>query len=146
MSSRSFIDLAFVSLLYALYAGVAIWIYGVEQLSGDDRDIYPLVALGVSLLAFLAWYVLGEWGIKATASRVTFYALWWVLLAVILVTAAVVSFLELGEAGKDAHSSWVAYPLLHFVGAVGAYYAASVLFSPRGATYLIWPSHRVRTW
>jgi hypothetical protein len=130
------IDIAGIFTIYGVYAGVAYLIFGPDP---DDMMKYgqwALVMIGVSLLCTLVWYALGEWGIKPFAPRSTWMAAWFLLLATTLVTAAVVTFLD-----KDNPVPW-----LNFLGGFGAYYFASVLFSPAGAKYLIWPAKLIRTW
>jgi hypothetical protein len=120
-------------------------IYGQDRLFiGDIIDYFPWIVLGVSLLASLAWYVTGEWGIRPHASVGVWYTVWFVLLALVVVTAAVVAIYEPTYFQKDSDID--TYWWLHLAGGIGFYYLSSVLFSPSSAKYLIWPAKYIRTW
>ena len=138
------IDLAGILIVYSVYAVNTVLIYGLDRFTGDELARLPLEMLCISLGCTLLWYALGEWVIRPTAPSGTWYAVWFLLLAIIVGAAAYITFAE----GREAlvHSDAEAHPWLHFVGGVGYYYVASVLFSPTFAKFRIWPARHVRKW
>ena len=141
MKSRVLLDFMLIFVVYVLYLAVTLIVSltatgdMAEAMSGSS-----LAVVGVSLLCALAWYVLGEWGIRSWASLATWYSLWFLLLVVILVTAAVMQFvtsLALPDTGMN---------VTMFLGGAGFYYLATILFSPFHAKFLIWPSKHIRNW
>jgi len=142
MRNRVLIDIAFMILIYGIYFAAVDLIYTQEVvLGGEHPDYFPWIVLGVSLMANLTWYVIGEWGVRPNASVAVFYTAWFVLLALIVTAAALAAVFE-----PLTFLDVVSYPWLNFVGGLGAYYLASVLFSPNSAKFLIWPSKIVRNW
>jgi hypothetical protein len=133
MQNRLLIDFAGILLIYGVYAAVTYWIFGSDVLTIGQ---YALVMLGASLFCMLAWYAIGEWGIKPYAPVGVWLGTWFFLLVVVLITAAALTIVDAANAE----------PALYFGGGLGAFYLASVLFSPAGAKYLIWPAKSIRTW
>ena len=152
MKSRVDFDLLFVVLLYAAYAAVIVVLYGPERFTGDTFESLPLVMLGISLACTVLWYVLGQWLLRPNASAGTWYAWWAVLLVVVVAAASYISFHESAianmavPAGQTANTDAEAIPLLHFLGGVGCFYLATVLFSPIVTRFRIWPARHVRRW
>lgn len=138
MKGFLFRDAAGILLLYALYAAITVLLYGVNSFTSDEPTVWPLLMLAGSLVGIALWYVLGEWVIRPNASDTTWYGTWVALLALVILWACYVSYREM----KDTPAN--SYYLLHFVGGIGAYYVASVLFSPPFAKFLIWPARFVR--
>lgn len=136
-------DIVAILLIYAVYAVITIFVYGgpetfsLESFHSDKPPVWPASMLAVSLAMMLLWYVLGEWVIRPNASAATWYAAWSAGLLVILIAATVATFVEVAD---DAS------PWLHFLGGIGTYYLASVLFSPEFAKYRIWPARLIRRW
>lgn len=141
---RPFIDLAGILIVYSVYAVNTVLVYGLYRFTGDELARWPLIMLAVSLGCALIWYALGEWVVRPTAPSGTWYATWAVLLAVIIGTAAWISFAETREA--LLHSDAESHPWLHFLGGAGYFYLASVLFSPTFAKFRIWPAKLIRSW
>jgi hypothetical protein len=133
MQNRWLIDFAGILLTYCVYAGITYAVYQDDILGLGE---YSLIMVGASLFCMLAWYALGEWGIKPWASSGVWLGTWFFLLAVVAATATVIYFLDYPNSD----------PYLLFGGGIGAYYLASVLFSPAGAKYRIWPAIHVRSW
>lgn len=164
MRSRVLIDLAFIVLIYCVYMAIVVLVYGPEHVLTPpervDLDSFPWIVLGSSFLAMLAWYVIGEWGIKPHAGVGAWYATWLLLLALVAVAAFVVSFyfepvaIKAIQTVNDASgtvdtagpSTIPIYPWLNVLGAIGFFYLGCVLFSPANAKFLIWPSKHIRTW
>jgi hypothetical protein len=134
MQNRILIDLLGTFLVYGIYA-VAIYLIFREDLLTSGQ--FALTMLGISLLCFLAWYAIGEWGIKPYAPVGTWLGVWACLLLVVVASAIAITFYF------DAVN---AEPGLHFGGGIGAFYLTSVLFSPAGGKFLIWPAKSIRTW
>jgi len=138
MKSTVLRDFTFIFLIYAVYFVITLV---VAYLQGDIAmeeawSALSLAVLGVSLLCAVVWYVIGEWIMRPSTSRASWYILWFILLLATLGTAlAVVIF----EPVPDLN-------LVYFLGGAGAYYLATMLFSPFHAKYLIWPSIHIRTW
>ena len=141
MKNRALLDFALIFVTYALYLAVTLIVSLAA--TGDMTEALStssLTVLGVSLTCALMWYVLGEWGFRSWTSPGTWYSVWFLLVVVILVTAGVmglVSSLRLPD---------MALTLTMFLGGVGFYYLATMLFSPFHNQFLIWPSKHVRSW
>lgn len=140
MKKRNFRDFAGIFLIYALYATVMVWLYDPESFLGDDPPMWPIYMWIGSFALTLLWYVLGEWVIRPHAVNLTWYSTWFGLLALVFCSACLVSLMEAG----DSSQKLTPYPMLHFVGGIGAYYLSSVLFSPLFGKYKIWPAGLVR--
>jgi hypothetical protein len=112
----------------------------------DTFQFYASIVLGVSLVCFFLWYLLGSVAIRATAPASTWIAVWFLFAVVILVSAGVVIYLSqqdlLQLLVKDYEPGYTAgfYLLSGFL----LYYVASVFFSPLHARYRIWPARHVR--
>ncbi|WP_058187897.1 hypothetical protein [Terracidiphilus gabretensis] len=118
-----------------------------NQLSNliDTFQLYASIVLGVSLVCFFLWYLLGSVVIRATAPSSTWIIVWFLFVVVILAAAGVVTFysqLKMDEITADYQQGYVAgfYFLFGFL----LYYLASVFFSPLHARYRIWPARHVR--
>ncbi|HTD54674.1 MAG TPA: hypothetical protein VK670_04790 [Silvibacterium sp.] len=131
-------DLVFILVIYIVYFAVT-WI--VAMLAGAPEEAWgeqSLVVLFASLLCTVVWYGVGEWIMRPSTSKGSWYGFWFLLLVVVLGTALLIVILEpLPDVSVEA---------VFFVGGAGAYYLATMLFSPFHGKYLIWPSMHVRTW
>lgn len=145
MKNRMLIDVAGILAIYILYLIATVMLYGVERFSGDAIETLPLVMVGVSLACTLCWYALGEWVIRPFASAGTWYAVWALLLMIVVATASYVSFREGVLANLPGHTDAETFTWLHFVGGIGSYYLSSVFFSPTFAKFRIWPASHVRS-
>ena len=127
-------DFTFIFLIFAVYFGVSLI---VANLAGDMTEAWAqpsLVALAVPLLCAIVWYAIGEWIMRPSTSKASWYTLWILFLLVILGTAIAILILD---PEPDL-------TLVYFIGGAGAYYLATMLFSPFHGKFLIWPSTHIR--
>jgi hypothetical protein len=142
MSSPLLINFPGILAIYLIYGGIIYAAYQDTLLSDGQ---YALVMMAVSLFCTLAWYVIGEWGIKPWAHTRIKLAIWCVLLAIIVIIAGVTimmwsTFWPLSFFARDVDL------MILFAGGIGSYYLSSVLFSPPGVKHLIWPAVIIRKW
>jgi vacuolar-type H+-ATPase subunit I/STV1 len=123
--------------VYLIYLLAIFYFYGLDALSGDD--LWPVTVWITSLAAILLWYVLGEWVIRPNATAAKWLATWWLIFVGLGIFVAVACFME--TFGQTQSTD--AYPWLHVVGCMGAFYVCSVLFSPLFARYTIWPARLI---
>lgn len=133
---QTFKNITGALVVYALYLIAIVLCYGLDAFTSGEVPVWAIVVLCSSLAAFLLWYVLGEWVIWPDAPKAKWLVTWWLLFIAVGVVAAVVCFREAIDQTQNADS----YPALHLCGGLGAFYIASVLFSPDFARHRIWPA------
>lgn len=101
MKNRFVIDLLWIVVLYAIYFVLVFLIATPEYQVLEELEVFPpllldgtlmtpenfyyqfegqaQVALGLSLLATLAWYILGQWGPKPHSMKASAWVLLWML-------------------------------------------------------------------
>lgn len=157
MRSRAVKDLILILVIYGIYSaaiyllsvnsvldslGVASTRQDIANTLNDEFAMWSFIVMGVSLVCMLAWYVLGEWGIKAHRASSGTYWLTWLILLVIVLGVAFVAYFE----GPQPDTNAYVLALFYFGGGFLFYYFASVFCSPINAKYLIPPSRQVRSW
>ncbi|MGO4881284.1 MAG: hypothetical protein ACLP59_10720 [Bryobacteraceae bacterium] len=107
-----------------------------------DFSYWSFIVAGFSVLAVLAWYVLGEWGPRAQSwSSGKWMALWLFFLAVVLVVGFVATF-----EGPQATDNAFVLPLFYFGGGIIFYWFATMCFSPVGIKTAPPGARWVRRW
>jgi hypothetical protein len=157
MRSRAAIDMILILLIYGIYLALILLLSSNGVLESfnvgstnrqqaatlsDDFTNSCMIVLAVSLACMLAWYVLGEWGIKPHRAKPGTYWFTWLALLIIVGIAGVVAYMLGPQPDENAYILAMFYlgeGLLFF-------YLASVFCSPVNAKYLIPPSKLVRHW
>jgi hypothetical protein len=163
MKNRLLIDLVFTLLIYGIVFAV-LWVSpdlvdaqilnsGIDP--GSDQgallqtliekfQMYASIMLGVSLVSYLIWYVLGEYVVRPNASGSTWYLLWFVLLILILGSAGLTTYLSQVDMGDTKNYTPEYVATFYFASSVLLFYIVSVFFSPTHAKYRIWPAKYIR--
>jgi hypothetical protein len=109
---------------------------------GQEFSDWAMIVMGISFLAVLVWYVLGEWGPRAhTMSSGAWMALWVCLLALVLAAAFAAILL-----GPQATENSYVLALFFIGGGVLFYWIATVCFSPVGVKTIPPLATLVRRW
>ena len=147
MKNRVLTDILAILVLYGVYAAIIYLVSTQSTILGISPQRFRMVefilhfkndswiVMAVSLMCMLAWYVLGEWGIKPYAPSGTWLLVWFFLLVVILGAAIAVAFMD------PLNSTVTTY---YFIGGVFFFYLGSVFFSPLNAKYVVWPARHLR--
>lgn len=151
MKNRTMVELLCIFAVYLLYWGL-IYMMVTQDAARDlgvtpgmengkpmdaarfreDLNTWSMILMGISLTAALAWYALGEWGLKAfRTSDSTWMVIWVALLAVTLAGAFGAVFM-----GPPAGTGGDILALYYFLGAAGFYCFATILFSPADTRYI----------
>src|SRR5258708_998103 len=158
MSNKTFMQLLLIVILYIIFYGL-IYIMAISgepllqqlnvlpaTLDGDAYRIsfrnWALIVMIVSFVSAVAWYWMAEWRFRIstpiTQSRRLIWALW---LGVTILGAFAAEFL-----GPQASSNAYIPTLFYFLGGVGFYYLATLLFSPVSYKYTPLGASAVRRW
>jgi len=101
--------------------------------------------VGISLLATLAWYVLGTWGLRAySTGRGRWIAVWGI--GLMLTFLAVLAALIVPGHPQVLHDNMTKLGLFYAGIGVLPYYVATVLFSPADVKYVVPGSKALRRW
>ena len=157
MKNRFAVDLLLIFAVYAIYWSLiymateynlpdAIGVTPVSGTTGEqfraDFNYWAQIIMGVSLFAVLAWYVLGEWGLRAhSTSSGTWTLIWLCLLAMVLIAAFAAVWM-----GPQASENGYALDLFYFGGGVIFFWLATMCFSPLGIKYVVVGSRIIRRW
>ncbi len=142
MMKRVLTEVVGILFIYAIYAIAVVLFYDVDISAPENWPIWPLVVWAGSFLAMAIWYVLASVVIAPQQPLRVWAGVWLLLLSLVIIGAAAATYVE------DFYQTdtFQPNPWLHFVGGVGAYYLASLLFSPLFAKYVVWPARFVRKW
>jgi hypothetical protein len=159
--SKTFVQLFLIVILYVLFFGL-IYVMAISSPpllqslnvlpaadpANQNGDAYggfaksALVVMVVSFISAIAWYCIAEWVFKVSTpvpqSRRLIWSLW---LAVTVLGAFAAEFL-----GPKATFNAYIPTLFYFLGGVGFYYLATLLFSPVSYKYTPPGASAVRRW
>ena len=153
----SLIDLGVIVVIYAIY-WILIWlaveydlpgglgIAGTAEYADGDKfraafNLWAQVVMGVSGLLALAWYAVGEWGLRGhTTTPQTWLLIWFLMQVVVIVVSFLAFFL-----GPQASENALILDLFYVGSGTLFLYIASVFRSPTATKYLLWPARHVRS-
>ena len=155
MKNRSLVDLCCILVLGDVYWAIDFLVYSNLETLGvglpsnlkqftDDFTFWALIVVGVSVLAVLVWYVLGEWGLRSTTMSSSGWTVLWVVLMLLVIGTAVTATILVGtEAAENGNWYWVG---LFYVGGCLLYYWLTTVFFSAVAVKTIPPGSFLRRW
>jgi hypothetical protein len=153
MKNRALIDLCCIFALGAVYWALiylactndVLESLGVTPAVGQtftqDFSFWAQIGWGVSVLAVLVWYVLGEWGLRATTMSSSGWMVLWVVL-LLLVVGTGMTAVFLGPQATE-NSYWLG--IFYVGGGLIFYWLTTMFFSPVSIK-TIPPGSSLRRW
>lgn len=162
MNNRTLIDLLCIIAFFAIYfvlSYLAVQVHydltaQLRILPGEGMDVADLneefivwsqLAMGVSFLAALAWYALGEWGLKAHTTSSGTWLLVWLLGLGLALAGGYIAFNQFVDQASPSENAQAA--AFFYVGCGAVFYIlTTLLFSPVHIKYVVPGSRYIRRW